>query len=115
MNKQERIERDSVEGLIHREKIRHLFIIFFIIVFACSLQIGSLYQYNGLIVHTDCPVCKFLAMFTSHGETNVHPVITPDFAHMLFAQGNMLYFFVTSAAGLSNRAPPYSLLPTITT
>jgi hypothetical protein len=97
----------AMKGFSRIGEVRPLLTIFFITVFVCSVQIASFHHHNSIIVHRDCPICKFLAVFPSDTEAAMQPMIAPDFVHLFFAPENMLTFFTVLAVVPGTRAPPY--------
>ena len=97
----------SMKSFSRIVEVRPLLTIFFIAVFV-SVQIASFHHYNSIIVHRDCPICKFLAVFPSGSEAAAQPMIAPDFVHLFSALENLLIFFTVLAVVPGTRAPPYS-------
>jgi hypothetical protein len=97
-----------MKGFSHMLEVRPLLTILFITVFVCSVQVASFHHHNSIIVHRDCPICKFLAVFPSDTEAAVQPMIAPDFVHLFSAPENLLIFFALLAVVPGTRAPPYS-------
>ena len=98
----------SMKSFSRIVEVRPLLTISFIAVFICSVQIASFHHHNSIIVHRDCPICKFLAVFPSGSEAAVQPTIAPDFVHLFPALENLLIFFTVLAVVPGTRAPPYS-------
>jgi hypothetical protein len=105
----------AMKGFSRILEVRPLLTIFFVAVFVCSVQIASFYHHNSIIVHRDCPICKFLAVFSSGSEAAVQPMIAQDFVHLFFALTNLLIFFALLAVVLGTRAPPCSFFSRKTT
>jgi hypothetical protein len=87
-------------------KLRCLFIIFLVTIIICSIYIISFHYHDGLVVRTDCPICKFIAGLSSAEETAVVQPIIPDFVHIFFYPENLICVFGVIALVLGTRAPP---------
>jgi hypothetical protein len=105
--------RDSVKKPCRRVKVMPLLTVLFISIFVFSVQFASFYHHS-LIVHRDCPICKFFAVFTAGGETAVHQMIIPEFARIIFTLENLICFSAILTFVLGTRAPPYSFPRVIT-
>ena len=96
----------TMEGLSRILKVRTLLTVFVIIVLASSVRIASFHHHDSFIVHRDCPICKFLAVFSSGSEAAAHPIITADFVYLFFALENLLIFLAVLPVVRGTRAPP---------
>ena len=103
---QKKDRRDSVKDLGHRMKVGPLLMVLFITIFVFSVQFASFYHHS-LIVHRDCPICKFFAVFSAGGEAAVHQMIIPDFVRIFFTLKILICFSAILTFVLGTRAPPY--------
>jgi hypothetical protein len=97
-----------MKGFSSRGEVRPMLTLFFITVFVCSVQIASFHHHNSIIVHRDCPLCKFLAVFPSGSEAVVQPMAAQDFVHLFSAPETLRILFTVLAVVPGTRAPPYS-------
>ncbi len=97
-----------MKGFSRRLEVRPLLTIFFTAVFVCSVQIDSSDCHDSIIVHRDCPICKYLAIFPSGSEAAVQQMVAPDFVNLLPALENLLIFSEVLITVPDTRAPPYS-------
>jgi hypothetical protein len=91
-------------------KFRRLFTILLVAMIVCSVYIISFHHHDGLIVRTDCPICKFIAVLSSGEEAAALQPATPDFVHIFFTPENLVYVFGVITVVLGTRAPPLTAL-----
>jgi hypothetical protein len=89
-------------------KFRRLFTIFLVAMIICSVYIISFHHYDGLLVRTDCPICKFIAVLSSGEKTVALQPVTSDFVHIFFIPENLIYVFGVITLVLGTRAPPFT-------